>query len=100
VGGFYPFDDALANGYQCTRPWRRCGGFGPGSLTVTPGAWSEKFLCNDWPYWFSSGGYGDGSNCQAKRYICRRPPVQRPAITRQHELVERLLDGRDRLQRR
>src|SRR5207244_13133142 len=56
-GGFYPFDDALANGYQIYQAMgaAAAAGSAPGSLSATLGAWSEKFLCNDWPYWFSSG---------------------------------------------
>jgi fibro-slime domain-containing protein len=74
-GGFYPFDDALGNGYQMYQAIgaAAAAGSAPGTLAATPGAWSEKFLCNDWPYWFSTGGYGDGNNCKAKQYIL--PPT-------------------------
>jgi fibro-slime domain-containing protein len=76
-GGFYPFDDALKNGYQMYQAAGAVAtaGAAPGTLTTTPAAWSEKFLCDVWPYWYSTG-FGDGNGCKAKQYIL--PPTASP----------------------
>jgi fibro-slime domain-containing protein len=75
-GGFYPLDDPKNNFPIYTTTGSSSG---PGTVKTTPSAWSEAYLCNIWPYWYSSTMFGAGNGCQATQYVFA--PAYGPTIT-------------------
>ncbi len=55
TGGFFPADPP-----GTTPP--------PGTIRMVPGT-NEPLLCNLWPYWYSTAGFGAGANCIADQYV-------------------------------
>jgi fibro-slime domain-containing protein len=75
-GGFYPLDPSANNFPLYTTSGSSSG---PGTVKTTPSTWSEAFLCNLWPYWYSSSQYGAGNGCVATQYVVA--PSYGPTIT-------------------
>jgi fibro-slime domain-containing protein len=75
-GGFYPLDDPKNNFPIYTTTGSSSG---PGTVKTTPTSWSEAYLCNIWPYWYSSTSFGAGNGCKATQYVFA--PAYGPTIT-------------------
>jgi len=70
TGGFFPLDPA-AHGF----PLYTMAPAGPGTPPQMVG--TEPMLCNLWPYWHTSTGFGAGNSCRGDQYLF--PPSLLPA---------------------
>jgi fibro-slime domain-containing protein len=72
TGGFFPLDPP-AHGF----PLYTVAPAGPGTPPQMVG--TEAMLCNLWPYWFTSTGFGAMNNCRGDQYLF--PPSLIPPDT-------------------
>jgi fibro-slime domain-containing protein len=72
TGGFFPLDPP-AHGFPLYTPAPA----GPGTPPNMVG--TEPMLCNLWPYWFTSTGFGAMNNCRGDQYLF--PPSLIPPDT-------------------
>ncbi len=72
TGGFFPLDPA-AHGF----PLYTMAPAGPGTPPQMVG--TEAMLCNLWPYWHTSTGFGAGNSCRGDQYLF--PPSLIPPDT-------------------
>ena len=65
-GNFFPLDPPANNFpiYSLTGSTS-----GPGTVTTSTTGNNEPLLCNLWPYWYSSTGFGAGAGCKADQYL-------------------------------
>jgi fibro-slime domain-containing protein len=65
-GNFFPLDPPANNFpiYSLTGSTS-----GPGTVTTSTTGNNEPLLCNLWPYWYSSTGFGAGFGCKADQYL-------------------------------
>jgi fibro-slime domain-containing protein len=72
LGGFFPLDPET----QYTNYGLAMGA--PGTTRMAAGT-NEPYLCNLWPYWYSSASFGAGAGCKADQYMF--PPSLLTALT-------------------
>jgi fibro-slime domain-containing protein len=72
TGGFFPLDPP-AHGF----PLYTMAPAGPGTAPQMVG--TEAMLCNLWPYWHTSTGFGAGNSCRGDQYLF--PPSLIPPDT-------------------
>jgi fibro-slime domain-containing protein len=65
-GGFFPIDPTANNFPLYTTTGSSSG---PGTVRTSGTPWAEPFLCNIWPYWYSSTSFGAGNGCKATQYV-------------------------------
>lgn len=86
--GQYQFSSAVHAIYGGFFPVDPMGQFPVGGSTMGPGAMrmvgTEPMLCNLWPYWYSTTGFGGGAGCVGDQYLFPpsiTTPMWAPAIT-------------------